>query len=105
MLRFVLALSLTTALWLDARASAQLLPAASLAGRVTDAEQRPLRDAEARLLDAASGQTLIARTDLAGEFAFNDLPSGRYVLSVFKDGYAARRLPERELLPDSPSRR
>lgn len=102
MLRLVLALSLTAALGFQARAQNIPLSSASLSGRVTDAEQRPLQDAEARLLDTASGRTLIARTDLAGEFSFSGLPSGRYSLSVFKDGYAARRLPERELLPDSP---
>ena len=102
MLRFVLVSIGLIAFLPWAGAQGQLLPPASLSGRVTDSANRPLRDAEARLVNTASGETLIARTDIAGQFEFLDLRSGRYALSVFKEGYAAQRLPERELLPDSP---
>lgn len=101
MLRFLVCI-LGCLAFASGEAYAQLLPPASLTGRVSDLSGRPLRDAEARLLNTASGETLITNTDIAGEFAFRDLRSGRYALSIFKEGYAARRLPERELLPDSP---
>lgn len=102
MLRFLALFSLWMAFWPAAGAQGQPLPPASLSGRITDSNNRPLEGVEARLIDTSSGRTLIASTDIAGEFRFPNLRSGRYALSVFKDGYAARRLPEREFLPDSP---
>ncbi len=102
MLRFLAFFSLWVAFWPAAGAPGQLMSPASLSGRVTDTNNRPLQDVEARLLDTSSGRTLIAALTSPASSRSVDLRAGRYALSVFKEGYAARRLPERELLPDSP---
>ncbi len=84
--------------------SADRLGAASaeVYGVVVSNDRRPLRDVEVGLIDLSSGRVLVDHTDIAGAFAFRELPTGRYSLSFELDGYAAARFGPYELLPDSP---
>jgi protocatechuate 3,4-dioxygenase beta subunit len=73
----------------------------ALAGRVTDEVDRPLP--EARVLafgplgDAGLTSRREAATDLAGKFAFRDLPRGRYTLLVEAVGLASLAPPTVEV--------
>jgi carboxypeptidase family protein len=53
-------------------------------GQITDAEARPLPDADVGL----RGTAFVTRTDAAGSFQFVDVEPGRYLLDVARLGYA-----------------
>ena len=50
----------------------------AVAGR----ELRPVQDARVALLDADGNVVRVARTDVAGEYLFNDVPEGHYTLQA-----------------------
>ena len=77
-------------------------PRSSVQGAVTDVAGLPLAGVEVELLSLATGRIRSIETDAAGRFSFTDLDTGRYSLTFFLDGYAAVKLPPRELLPGSP---
>lgn len=84
------------------RLAAQEFARPSVHGVVQDADDERLRDVEVQLINLVSGEILTTTTDIAGEFRFEELASGRYSLAVFLEGYAAQRLPAQELLPGPP---
>lgn len=65
------------------------LPAASLHGRVVDAQQHPLPAAAVALLNAADSSLVKgALSGADGSFVFDQLKAGRYLLSASYSGYA-----------------
>jgi hypothetical protein len=64
-------------------------PRAAISGSVVDVGTpylQPLFDARVELI-RPSGSPMVSRTDANGRFAFSGLPSGRYRVSVTRDGY------------------
>jgi hypothetical protein len=82
--------------------SAQDFSIGSIHGRVRDASGSPLRDVEVGLIDLSIAKPITAHTDIAGEFSFTSLRTGRYSLSFELENYAVQRLGPYEVLPDSP---
>jgi hypothetical protein len=54
--------------------------------RGTEVPEAPLENARVEL-DGGPAGTFVIRTDASGEFAFGNLPTGNYRLSVKRDGY------------------
>ncbi len=82
--------------------SAQDFSVGSIHGRVNDASGVPLRGVEVGLIDLSTAKPITDHTDIAGEFSFDALRTGRYSLSFELDNYAVQRLGPYEVLPDSP---
>lgn len=61
---------------------------ATLMGRVTDGSGAVLPGVRMTLAGAAGGEQRETTSNERGEYAFRDLPSGRYVLSAAADGFA-----------------
>lgn len=55
----------------------------------TTAQQAPIAEVEVIVKDTA-GEQWTATTDANGEYEITNLPSGRYLLSIYKDGYGSR---------------
>lgn len=60
---------------------------ASIRGRVTNADGRPLRRAQLRLTGDALDGAQTATTNSQGHFEIRDLPAGRYTLTATRAGY------------------
>lgn len=69
-------------------AFAQAAAAATLSGRATDPDGRPVAGARV-VATTPIGATAEATTDRQGDFSIADLPAGRYDLHVVADGFAA----------------
>jgi hypothetical protein len=67
----------------------RLTGTASLTGTVRGAAGEPLRDAQVSVLDAVG----MARSDSAGQFTLNELPSGTQVVQVRRIGYVLGQQP------------
>jgi outer membrane receptor for ferrienterochelin and colicin len=57
-------------------------------GVVHDPQHRPVAGATAKLKSATSDWSQTSQTDLQGEFAFNTVPLGDYIVSVTQTGFA-----------------
>ena len=64
----------------------------SVSGSVTDQSGAVVAGATVRLLGTDTGLTRSAESTGAGEFAFQDLPLGRYSLSVNQAGFQAQNV-------------
>jgi hypothetical protein len=67
--------------------NADLSPAVTLTGTVTDESGHPLAGASVRLGSAYGQITTDVLTDKSGRFECDELPQGELTLSAFKDGY------------------
>jgi hypothetical protein len=76
-----------------ARDNPQLQPATGtgkILGRVVSADNgAPLRRAQIRITAAEQRLMKSAVTDEAGQYSFSDLPPGRYLISVARNGYVS----------------
>jgi iron complex outermembrane receptor protein len=70
--------------------SAAFAQAAALAGRVTDAQGAPVAAVDLRLAREDRGLSRSARTTDAGDYRFEGLPPGVFVLEVSKEGFRRR---------------
>lgn len=61
--------------------------AASVAGRLTSPDGRPVRNAQVKISSDAPSMTRTTTTDADGRYAFPDLPADDYTLSASKPGY------------------
>ena len=75
-------------LLLSSTAWSQATSSNTVSGTVTDAQQAAIPAAEVRLLDTATNQTSLARTNDAGRYIFVNINSGSYSLTVTKDGFS-----------------
>ena len=82
--------------------AAQQPPSGTILGQVVDADQNPLERVEVRLINLSTAKSIVAHTDLAGDFSFSGLSSDRYSLAVHREGYTLRRVGPYEVLPDLP---
>jgi Carboxypeptidase regulatory-like domain len=78
-------------------------PAAKISGRVTAADNTPLRRAIVRLTSPSLPVARVVRTDLAGQYVFDTLPAGRFTVRVSKAGYLSLEFGQRR--PFEPGRR
>ena len=64
----------------------------TIKGKVIDTstEQKPIEDVTVKIVDVASRQEYILKTDKDGIYEKTGLPPGRYAVSVVKVGYGAR---------------
>lgn len=83
--------------------SAASSPTAQIAGRVMTAENAPLRRALVRLTSPSLPVARVVRTDMAGRYAFEALPQGRFTVRASKAGYLALEFGQRR--PFEPGRR
>ena len=100
--RFGLVRGLVCLLLQPACLAAQQLPSGTILGQVVDADQNPLERVEVRLINLSTAKSIVAHTDLAGDFSFSGLSSDRYSLAVHREGYTLRRVGPYEVLPDLP---
>ena len=100
--RFGLVRGLVCLLLQPASLAAQQLPSGTILGQVVDADQNPLERVEVRLINLSTAKSIVAHTDLAGDFSFSGLSSDRYSLAVHREGYTLRRVGPYEVLPDLP---
>lgn len=82
--------------------SAQEIASTRVSGLVTSVAGVPLDAVEVQLINLRSGRITTRHSNLAGEFSFDELRSGRFSLGFMHDDYAAKRIGPFELLPDSP---
>ena len=63
----------------------------TLRGMITDVtpEQKPIEGVEVKIV-AQDGTELTTKTDANGEYKKADIPAGRYLINVSKDGYGKR---------------
>jgi hypothetical protein len=66
----------------------------SLVGRLTDASNKPLADAEVTVRNPETGFTRTVKADAEGNYRFPFLPVGKYQLDATKDGATLGRLGE-----------
>src|SRR5580658_3291590 len=92
--RFVLVPTLIAWQVCAAQTASTAQPKGSVSGAVTSAAGEPLKNAKLTLQEQAMGrlstaqpQAYSASTDAQGNFAFEDLAPGRYVLSSERAGY------------------
>ena len=71
-------------------------------GRVSASATEPLFGVRIELIDFSSGKVIVTHSDTQGSFAFADLTTGRYSLSLSLDAHATQRLGPYELLPGIP---
>jgi len=55
----------------------------------TTERQNPIAGVEVRIV-AADGEGYIATTDAKGDYEQSGIPAGRYLISIYKDGYGDR---------------
>jgi uncharacterized protein YfaS (alpha-2-macroglobulin family) len=60
---------------------------AEMVGTVADLTTAPMPGASVELLEASTGKTLHARTDLQGRFTLSALPAGHYTVQVSMPGF------------------
>ena len=72
----------------------------TISGRVVDGQSdRPIPDAGVRLVRRDTATVFAStRSELAGTFAFANVPNGRYELEAWKDGYIRGNLGQRDEL-------
>ena len=60
-------------------------------GRINDTTeaQNPIEGVEVRIV-GTSGEEYIATTDANGDYKRSGIPAGRYLISIYKNGYADR---------------
>src|SRR5580700_10067501 len=61
----------------------------SIRGIVHDPQHRPIAGADVKLQSAASAFSLAAQTDQNGEFTFNPVAVGDYIVTVSRSGFAS----------------
>lgn len=66
----------------EARADFQVFRHGNVQGRVTTEDGSPLTDAEVALVDSAGVVIRTARTDVAGNYSFTDVPVDKYKVRV-----------------------
>ena len=70
--RFGLVRGVVCLLLLAANLAAQRLPSGRIVGQVVDADQNPLEGVEVRLINLSTAKSIVAHTDLAGDFLSRD---------------------------------
>ena len=65
----------------------------SVRGVVDDPQHRPIPDAKVSLKSASSSFLLTTQTGQDGEFTFNPVPLGDYIVIINKDGFATMQQP------------
>ena len=60
-------------------------------GKITDTSDRqnPIEGVQVKIVDV-NGTEFTAKTDANGDYTRTDLPAGRYLISIYKDGYGDR---------------
>ena len=63
----------------------------TIRGQIVDTTemQNPIEGVDVRIV-GTSGEEYIATTDANGDYKHSDIPAGRYLISIFKNGYGDR---------------
>jgi len=77
---------------------AQVTATATLQGTIVDKSQAVLGGAQVTIVNKATGETRTAKTNGAGEYAFDLLPVGIYSMKVAATGFAGAEAKDVELL-------
>jgi Carboxypeptidase regulatory-like domain len=75
-------------LFLASTAWPQATSSSSVSGLVTDAQNAAVPDAEVKLINTSTNETLVARTNDVGRYIFIDVGSGTYALTITKAGFS-----------------
>jgi hypothetical protein len=81
-------------------ASASAQYRTSIQGTVTDQQGAVIPDVTLTLVDLGTNETVLRKSDAAGVFNFNALPSDRFQLTVEKDGFTKKVLDNLQLIPE-----
>ncbi len=76
--------------------------AGTVSGRVANSQQDPLPEVEAQLINLRTAQVLRSRSGPGGTYEVLSVPSGRYSLTLMREGYQAWRSGPFEVLPGIP---
>ena len=63
----------------------------TIRGQIVDTTemQNPIEGVEVRIV-GTSGEQYIATTDANGDYKHSDIPAGRYLISIYREGYGDR---------------
>ena len=66
-------------------------PGGTIRGQIVDTteSQTPIEGVDVRIV-GASGEEYTAITDANGDYEKSGIPAGRYLISIYRDGYGAR---------------
>jgi hypothetical protein len=76
---------------------------ASLQGTVADSSGAVIPGAKLTLINQATNETIVRKSDDAGVFNFNALPAVRFTLTVERDGFKKKVLDDLHLIPEQPN--
>ena len=75
----------------------------SIQGTVTDPQGAVIPDATLTLVDLATNETVIHKSDATGVYNFNALPADHFTLTVERDGFKKKVLDNLQLIPEQPN--
>jgi hypothetical protein len=96
-------LALSILLFLVGAISARAQFRTSIQGTVTDPQGAVIPGATLTLVDLATNETVIRKSDEAGVFNFDALPADHFTLTVERDGFKKKVLDNLQLIPEQPN--